>query len=248
MTVDYPVAKKGLTARVWLIAAASLIGASVTMKLGFWQLSRANEKLTLQQAIDDQAALPPLDNTALAAAGTATEWTHRRLNLRGRWLNAHTVYLENRQMDGKPGFFVFTPLQLDDAPRMVVMVQRGWQQRNFSDRMALPDLAQTRGVVRVQGRIAPPPAKLYEFAPQAGGRIRQNLDLTGYARETGLPLAPFSVLQTGPQGDGLSRDWAPIPTGVAKHHGYAFQFFALSGLIIILFVWFQIVRRFFSAR
>ena len=248
MTADYLVAKQSLTARFWLIAAAALIGASVTMKLGFWQLSRANEKLTLQKAIDDQAALPPLDNVALAGADRTADWTHRRLSLRGRWLDPHTVYLENRQMDGKPGFFILTPLQLDDDPRMVVLVQRGWQQRNFNDRTALPELPYAGGVVRVEGRIAPPPAKLYEFEPQAEGKIRQNLDVSGYARETGLPLASFSVLQTGPDGDGLSRDWAPIPTGVDKHHGYAFQWFALSGLISALFFWFQIVRRFLSTR
>ena len=53
------------------------------------------------------------------------------------------------------------------------------------------------GVVQLEGRIAPPPAKLYEFASQAGGKIRQNLDLAGFARETGLPLADYSVSING---------------------------------------------------
>ena len=29
---------------------------------------------------------------------------------------------------------------------------------------------------------------------------------------------------------------------VHKHYGYAFQWFALAGLITILYVWFQLVR------
>lgn len=248
MALDYPMARAASTARFWVIAVAALLGVSVTMKLGFWQLSRAAEKQALQQSIDARASRPPLDNAAFSGVVAAADWMHRRVDLRGRWLDRYTVYLENRQMDGKPGFFVLTPLQLDGASRTVVMVQRGWIQRRFSDRTALPELQSADGAVQVEGRIAPPPAKLYEFEPQAQGEIRQNLDLASYARETGLPLADYSVLQTGPPGDPLRRDWPPIQTGVAKHHGYAFQWFALSALIVALFIWFQIVRRFVPTR
>jgi surfeit locus 1 family protein len=249
MGADYPVATHTLTARFWLIAVLALLAASVMLRLGFWQWSRAGEKRQLQQVIEARAALPPLDNIALAgSAGATPARMHRRVSLRGRWLEQHTVYLENRQMDGKPGFYLLTPLQLDGMPGSVVLVQRGWLQRNFSDRTALPELPTDGGVVQVEGRIAPPPAKLYEFAAQPLGRIRQNLDLTAYARETGLPLADYSILQTGRSADGLRRDWAPIETGIDKHLGYAFQWFALGGLIVILFVWFQIVRRFFFPR
>lgn len=248
MVADYPMARAALTARFWVIAAAALLGISVTMELGFWQLSRAAEKRALQQAIDQRAAQPPVDNAALAGATMASHGMHRRVNLSGRWLGQYTVYLDNRQMDGKPGFFVLTPLQLDGVSRTVVMVQRGWVPRDFINRTALPELPQTGEVVLIEGRIAPPPSKLYEFESQARGNIRQNLDLAGFAQETDLPLADYSVLQTGPQGDGLRRDWAPIQTGVAKHHGYAFQWFALGALILVLFVWFQIVRRFFFTR
>lgn len=249
MEADYPVLANTLTARFWLIAVAALLGASVTMRLGFWQLSRAAEKQELQRVIEARAALPPLDNSVFTRTAQAdADRVHRHVVLRGRWLAQHTVFLENRQMDGKPGFFVVTPLQLDGAPGSVVLVQRGWVQRNFSDRTAVPVLPMADGVTQLEGRIAPPPAKLYEFESQAQGNIRQNLDLTGFARETGLPLAHETVLQLGPPADGLRRDWAPIETGVDKHLGYAFQWFALSGLIVLLFVWFQIVRRFFFNR
>ena len=37
------------------------------------------------------------------------------------------------------------------------------------------------------------------------------------------------------------RDWAAADTGVAKHYGYAFQWFALSALLSGLYVWFQLI-------
>ncbi len=64
--------------------------------------------------------------------------------------------------------------------------------------------------------------------------------------ETGLPLLDVSLLQTGKTGveaDGLQRDWPEANLGVAKHYGYAFQWWGLAALIATLYVWFQIVRR-----
>ena len=110
---------------------------------------------------------------------------------------------------------------------------------------AIGNGATPSGVVRVEGRIAPPPARLYDLGPEAAGRIRQNLDIGAFAQETRLKLRPWSLMQfDGLQGptDGLLRDWTPPATGLQKHHGYAFQWFALSALTIALYVWFQLLR------
>ena len=152
--------------------------------------------------------------------------------------------IDNRQMNGKPGFFVLTPLQIEGSTSVVV-VQRGWIPRNFGDRTALPQVQTPAGVVSVQGRIAPPPGRLYEFAGAPAGPIRQNLDLAQYGAELRRPLLDLTVVQTGDTSEGLLRQWGEPATGVDKHYGYAFQWFGLAGLIAILYVWFQIVRRFF---
>jgi surfeit locus 1 family protein len=55
-----------------------------------------------------------------------------------------------------------------------------------------------------------------------------------------LPITA-TVLQTGAASEGLARDWAPALSGADKNRGYAFQWFALSGLVAVLFVWFQII-------
>ena len=50
----------------------------------------------------------------------------------------------------------------------------------------LPVLPDEPGEVTVRGRIAPPPAKLYDFDGAPDGTIRQNLDLAAYEKELGL--------------------------------------------------------------
>ena len=110
----------------------------------------------------------------------------------------------------------------------------------------LPPLPQ--GVVQVQGRIAPGPSRLYDFAGAASGPIRQNLDVNAYAHETGLPLRPMTVVQEDREpgaaapADGLQRQWPQVAAGVDKHYGYALQWFALCVLITCLYVWFQLIR------
>ncbi|MEO8543233.1 MAG: SURF1 family protein [Burkholderiaceae bacterium] len=246
MVADYPARSRTLGARFWLVTLATLIGVAATARLGLWQLSRADEKQAMHAAIDRQASLQVLGDVSQLATGSAglAELMHRRVDLQGQWLASHTVFLDNRQMEGKQGFYVLTPLQLM-ASGATVMVQRGWVQRNFIDRTALPDLVTPKGEVRIQGRIAPAPGKLYEFDGAQQGKIRQNLDLARFSTELGVPLAAYTVMQSGPTSDGLLRDWPAIDTGETKNLGYAFQWFALCALIAGLYFWFQIIRRFF---
>ena len=231
--------------RAGLILLATVVGTAATARLGVWQLDRAAQKVAIQARIEARRTLPVLSNAELArTAPDAAEQVERRVVLRGRWLGDRTVFLDNRQMAGKPGFYVVTPFQLEGQPD-AVLVQRGWAARNFADRTALPQVPTPPGVVAVHGVIAPPPARLYEFEGAASGPIRQNLDLDAYARELSTPLRPLSVTQSDEPGavsDGLRRDW-PMPSlDVQKHYGYAFQWFALAALMAGLYVWFQLIR------
>jgi surfeit locus 1 family protein len=246
MHADCPTARssRGLAAPRLIVLLAALAAVALTARLGVWQLDRAAQKAALAAAIAERGALPPL--TALPASDAAA-LVHRRVVLRGRWSGAHTVYLENRQMQGRPGFYVVTPLLLPDGSAL--LVQRGWLPRDARDRTRVAEVATPAGEVEVAGRLAPPPARLLAFDPAAdvNARLRQNLDPSAFARETGLPLRrDVSLLQQadapGPAADGLLRDWPAPDAGVAKHHGYAFQWFGLAALIVGLYVWFQLLR------
>ena len=231
--------------RWWLVTLAAVAMALLTARLGWWQLDRAAQKLAAQAAVDQRAALPPIEQLALLAgtADAAAAQHHRSLRLSGRWLPVHTVYLDNRQMHGRVGFHVVTPLQLADGSAL--LVQRGWLARDFQERDRVALVPTPEGEVIAAGRIAPPPARLYEFSGAEAGRIRQNLDLDAFARETGLRLRPVSLLladSPASAGDGLRRDWPAPAAGAAKNHGYAAQWFALSALILALYVWFQLIQ------
>ena len=229
-----------------VISISALAGVLVTLSLGRWQLDRAAQKEQLFASIEAQSLRTVLEPADLLDVTNFDPLIHRTVRLRGHWLPAKTIFLDNRQMNAKPGLYVMTPLLLEGG--RAVLVQRGWVARNFVDRTQVPDVPTPIESVELVGRIAPPPSKLYELGDAGSGPIRQNLDLTQFGLETGLGLLPVSVRQTGDASDGLGRDWPVANTGVDKHYGYAFQWFGLSALIAILYVWFQIVRRLIKQR
>lgn len=232
--------------RFWIVTVATLLAVSATASLGRWQLNRAEQKIALQARMAERASLPSWDNAALLAgvggqeARAVTEAHHRNVVLTGRWVPQAQVFLDNRQMGGRTGFFHVMPLRIEGSER-VVLVQRGWVLRDFQDRTRVPDVPTPDGTVRIEGRLAPPPAQLYQLGEAAPGVIRQNIDFPGFALETGLNLLPLSVQQTSASDDGLLRDWPAPAVDVSRHHGYAFQWFSLSTLLVLLYLWFQIL-------
>ena len=233
-----------ITWRSLIVLLAALAGVLGTARLGLWQLDRAAQKTALFQAQQRQANLPVLAQAHLARLPAELDaQLYRRVQIEGRWLDAFTVFLENRQMNGAPGFYVVTPLLLDDGD--AVLVQRGWLPRDPQDRTRLPPFTTSAEKVHIEGHIAPGISRLYEFEAGASGPIRQNLDLASYASMVGRHLRPLAVVQTQDRlaaADGLRRQWSPAVLDVSKHHGYAFQWFSLSALIAGLYVWFQLLR------
>ena len=233
--------------RFWLITVAAVLTLAATVSLGRWQLSRAAQKEALQASIEAQKVKPPLTQAEFLALAQPSDELHRPVRLRGLWLTPQTVYLDNRQMHGVPGFYVLTPFALEGTEQ-TVMVQRGWVQRNFVDRTKLGAVETPAGIVEVTGLIEPPPSHLLELgtsvpapaapagapataatpeaaapAPAVEGYspIRQNLDLEAFRAETKMPLrTDVSLQQTGPASEGLQRDWPAPALGLERHYGY----------------------------
>jgi surfeit locus 1 family protein len=91
----------------------------------------------------------------------------------------------------------------------------------------------------VHGRAVLPGRRFLELSAQvAEGRVWQNLTLERYREAAPIAIQPFLIQQEneGAPDDGLIREWAPPNLGVDKHYGYAFQWFALSALILGLYL------------
>ena len=233
------------TTRKWLVLFAAVLAGVVTTSMGMWQLRRAADKEAVITARQAMQAMAPLDLSAMGGPSDSEAnrqgMIYRKVTLQGQWLNQYTVYLDNRQMRGRPGFYVVTPFKLADSSA-VVLVQRGWVALDAHKHDRVPEIQTPMQALRIEGVLAPWPSRMFELDGSGSGQIRQNLDLAAYRLETGLPLLEISVQQSAPPDDALLREWPQPASGVEKHHGYAFQWFGLTALIAFLYVWFQIVK------
>jgi surfeit locus 1 family protein len=226
--------------RATLVFMAALLTVVITARLGWWQVMRAEQKKVLQTALDTRKIMPVLPMLSLAKdPHQALEQHYRRVHLQGEWVVNSTVFLDNRQMRGRPGFFVVTAFKLPSLE--TVLVQRGWVVRDAGHPNQAPQIDTPSGPIELEGQVAPAPGRLYEFAKVNSGSVRQNIDMPEFSQALGVALLPLSVMQLGASSEGLLREWTAPAIDIQKHHGYAFQWFALCALTIGLYVWFQLI-------
>jgi surfeit locus 1 family protein len=211
----------------------TLLAAGLTAALGVWQLQRAATKQAFADARDAAAMQPPL-----LALDDAQE--HRVARLQGVWQPQQQIWLGNRPHERASGFILVTPLQLRDGRWL--WVQRGWHPRSQAGFDAPPWPDTPPGEVTVQGRLARDASRAYSLGSEPKqGPVRQNLD-PAVAPQSGVVMAPWVLWQLEDCAP-LRCDWPAVESGVAKHHGYAAQWFALCGLTLGLYVWFQLLPR-----
>ena len=196
------------TGRWWLLVVLALAAIVTTASLGRWQLSRADQKQSLQREIDEQMAAPVLSEKELEQEPALWGEMHRRVSIEGFWMHRHTLFLGNRIHQGRAGFWVLTPLLLDE--KTAVLVQRGWAPADLRDVRAEPQVPEPSALVRVQGRLAPPPSRWLELSPQTpapagSSRIRHNIDISELRQQWGVSIVAV-VLQTDPSEPELVRD------------------------------------------
>jgi surfeit locus 1 family protein len=102
-----------------------LIMGLVFISLGRWQLSRADERRAIAQSIETGRAQPPIELNAATPKTDLIDW--RSAKIQGTWAPQFTVLLDNRNLDGRPGYWVATPFIHSDGS--AVLVLRGWLPR-----------------------------------------------------------------------------------------------------------------------
>lgn len=220
----------------WIPLIATLLVAGIGFVLGNWQTRRAEEKMAIAEMIATRSQLAPLSLAGLPAGQAPEEFTP--VTARGVFVRDWPVYLDNRPLNGKAGFYLAMPLRVADSDR-VVLVLRGWLPRDKQDRQRLPLVPVPQGEVEVTGLARSSAGKLMQLGEMPElkpGAIVQNLPIAEMAAASRLPLQNFIIEQTSPLDDGLVRDWPAPSSGIDTHRGYAFQWYALATAALLFFI------------
>lgn len=250
--------KRASSNRLTLIALI-LLGAVafICIMLGRWQLDRAEQRRVIAATIEAGRRAPPLEVSAHTSPAELQAW--RPATVQGSWRNEWSVLLDNRNLDGRPGLWLATPLMIDGET--AVLVLRGWMERPIASR-PVASIPTATTPVKVNGELAVRVPRLFELwtsqenaaanlpahwagtkqpnqseiDPEKLPRL-QNLELDMYAQRTGLKFLPTVLMQnSGGPDDGLKRVWPEPSVDADKNVGYAMQWFGFSGIVIVAFI------------
>ncbi len=213
--------------------------------LGNWQLERAafkRERLAAYEAASPSDVLPMAQAVREqydAASGVGV----RHVSARGTYEGTRHVLLEQMSHGGKAGFYVLTPMRLSAAPDTLLMVNRGWIERDYAD-STLPELApltgETRELTGVLRGLPVPGLRVASPLPDASDltfplsmlypRVGDLEQVLGSRVYDGMVLLDPSAE------DGFLRQWQPRIDGPQKHMGYAVQWFSFAGTLLVLYL------------
>jgi surfeit locus 1 family protein len=216
---------------------------AVLISLGTWQVKRLHWKEDLLAAIEERSTAQPADLEmieSLLASGEPIDY--RAAHASGRFLNDKERHFF-ATFEGQSGYYVYTPLELDDG--RLLFVNRGfvpYDRKEPSTRpQSLVEGEQTiNGLARA--RLREKPSFMVPENDEAGN-IFYWKDLDRMAASAGLPaesVLPFF----------LDADAAPVPGGLPRggvtvidlpnsHLQYAITWYglALALLGVALFGW-----------
>lgn len=197
----------------------ALAACAAGVALGNWQAGRAQEKRG--------AGLQEL-----------------RAEVRGTFLERHTILLDNKLHRGRTGYHVVQPLRLaapaaGSAPH--VLVNRGWVAAG-PRRDVLPAVRTPAGEVAVEGVRRARFPRVMEAGAAPAGMVWQNADVDAFAAWSKLNLLPWVIQQHSAADDGLVREWPRPDLGIEKHESYSLQWYALAVLAVVLFIVLNIRR------
>ncbi len=226
----------------WWALLLTAAGALLFVRLGVWQLHRADFKEALLRRYAASADAPLQDFARVAETPPADGFP--RVRVRGRYLADRLYLLDNPKHDSFGGVEAFVPLVVDGQARLL-LVDLGFLPGNGNGKTPqLPPLP--GGEVSLQGVYVPPPPPGFEMGGNALARQTQwpkssiFLDPAEIARDLGRPLYP-RLLALDPDPASIyvrvhTLDFSAMPP--ARHRAYAFQWFtfALAAVVILLVV------------
>jgi len=228
----------------FILTVLAVLVLSLLLKLGFWQLDRAQQK---QNLLDLQSQRMTLSPVALSSINISDKnLRYLPISISGELDVNHQILIDNQMRNGVPGYSVLTPLKMKNGRS--ILLNRGWLPLG-NDRRVLPDVKISKISVSIIGNLDHFPSvgiKLDNADELTEGwpAVTQVVDVEKVAERLGYRVMPYQVLLNEDQAIGYNREWVVMKMGPEKHHGYAFQWFALAtAWVVIYFVLTVKIRR-----
>jgi surfeit locus 1 family protein len=218
-----------MSGRVIAFVVFALAVSAGCVRLGFWQLSRLDERRALNGMLAARLGGPVTPVLEIARDTSAVAF--RRVAASGTYDFTNEFALASRTRQGSPGVNIITPLRLAGTDT-AVLVNRGWV---YAPDAMNADLSRWREVVSatVTGYVTTIEPTGSNVVSGTGARVLRHLYHDSLTARLPYPIVPFLVVATDSSPSTAARDSTPARLlepilDEGPHLGYAIQWFAFA--------------------
>jgi surfeit locus 1 family protein len=228
----------------WIVALFVLAAFAGLLRLGVWQLGRAQEKIDLQETYNEMGEdyAVPIEEVGMAGLeNDARTIQNLHVSLSGRFRNDRTLFLIYQTYEETLGYEVVTPFELASSEK-IVFVSRGWILANTYDEL-LAKVDPIPGTLTVTGQLYVPTPRQ---ADRTNGidlskprwplevRYLNTLELAPLFEES---IFPYEIRLDENQPGLFVRHWPTVYVDTGRNFSYALQWFSMAiALLIVTFV------------
>ena len=218
----------------WRLTLFTLIFAPLLASLGLWQLSRAEEKQALLKSWEQQQQVPAVE---LDSLDQKVFVKHQKLRLDAMLDDERYWLLEARIYRGQPGYEVFMPAKL--ASGEWFLINRGWLKAH-PDRRILPEVTTSSTTQTFWGEVRLPTETA--LVDEHDNPVRTwphrvlAVDLQLMSQQLGRPLSPLILALDEDHPSAFIVQSKPVNMPPSKHRGYATQWFAMTAVLLVLWL------------
>ncbi len=217
----------------WKILLFALLFLPLTLRLGFWQLSRAEEKEALLLAHQQRMSAQPV---WLEELPQEPDHQYRPVRVSGQYDNQRTLLLDNQVRQGRPGYEVIAIFKTDAGAAL--LVNRGWVAVSL-DRAILPEISPIEGPVELSGYLYRSPGEQVMLGDDIWDadkalQIVQNAAPERASKQLQQAFYPYQLRLDENAPGALKTGWPVVNVIPEKHTAYAVQWFSLAALLLVL--------------
>jgi surfeit locus 1 family protein len=209
--------------------------------MGFWQIRRAAEKEHLLELLADDNIIEITQKTQIKNLPR-----YANVKLKGHFVDAPQLLLDNQVDEGVQGYHAFTPFIVDEL-NLIIMVNRGWLVKNkFTDEQ----LGVDSKPISLIGKLNTPPQVGIQLGEIELIQQRAIQVITYYeedkvknfvqerlCKSLDCVVSDKVLLMDKFQDNGFKREWKPVIMQPSKHIAYAVQWFAMTLVLIVIFIY-----------
>ena len=224
----------------WAMTFLAVLAIALFLRLGFWQLERADEKNKMITALKVLSQQTPVAWSSMDPLPKQ----YQPIAVQGRFL-PQVLLLDNQHHEHQFGYDVVSALEMPDGH--VVLVDRGWVPGDASRRL-FPSVETPSATTHWVGTVYYPSEKNWLLGPgletkEADLAVIELLDTHLISQFLHKSVYPFIIRLGQEAAHGYVREWPVVAMSPERHYGYALQWFAMALVILVLYVSLNLTRK-----